>query len=108
MSPRYEVELAFNDKGSPINRVVLKERDNKGLLGAHYDPSTMSLRSRLNMGIQFQPVYIGMTENDPNKVNLLVKNFSHFFNSLIQARQAASQEPNVPDSDPSSNSFKSE
>lgn len=68
LEPRMTVDLSTREDGSPVNVFLLKERSNKGLAGAHFDPSTMSLRARLARGVELQKVGYGIIENDPNVI----------------------------------------
>lgn len=52
--------------GKVVNKLVYHPRDNKPYLdGVHFDANVHSLRARLNLGVNLQPVSIGVTENDP-------------------------------------------
>lgn len=87
----YKVELSTNDYGSPVNRIVRVPRSNRPFYdGVKYDPALMSLRAKLNSGIDLQRVSFGQTENDPNK---LFGYALHFEQSLAerydQARKAS-------------------
>ena len=67
--PRHVVSMTTREDGSPVNKFVLTERDNKSpLSGAHYDPSIMSLRARLARGVELQSVSYDVTNNDLNSL----------------------------------------
>lgn len=87
LEPRVVVQQEIRSDGTPINLFVLTERDNKGLPPAHYDESIMSLRSKLNRGIQLQTVNYDVTENDPNKLARL----AHSMTSELLKRSAERQ-----------------
>lgn len=101
LEPRAVPDYDVNEFGSPVNRYVLKERDNKGLVGLHYDPSVMSLRARLNRGVELQYVDYDVTENDPNKLAYIANNIAQKIDSRIQARFESSQVVPSPTVEPS-------
>lgn len=92
MEPRAVLDYDVNEFGSPVNRYVLKERDNKGLVGLHFDPAVMSLRARLNRGVELQYVDYDVTENDPNKLAFIARNISAKIDSRIQQRAVSQVE----------------
>lgn len=100
LEPRAVPDYTLNEYGSPVNKYVVQERDNRGLIGLHYDPSVMSLRARINRGVQLQYVDYDVTENDPNKLAYIAKNVAAHIDSNIRARQAAVPEP-TPNPEPS-------
>ena len=88
----YRVILSTNDFGSPINQIVREPKSNRPFYdGAKFDPVTMSLRAKLNSGIDLQRVGFGQLENDPSKIYDYAL---HFEQSLAErydsARQASS------------------
>lgn len=82
-------DYTVNENGDPINRYVYQKPSNLGLQGAHYDPSIMSLRARLNRGVELQYVNYDQTENDPNVLRSLELNFAKHIDSVILARHNA-------------------
>lgn len=87
LEPRVVVQQEIRSDGTPVNLFVLTERDHKGMPPAHYDESIMSLRSKLNRGVQLQTVNYDMTENDPNKLAHL----AHSMTSELLKRSAERQ-----------------
>lgn len=71
LEPRVVVQQSIRSDGTPVNLFMMTERDHKGMPPAHYDESIMSLRAKLNRGVQLQTVNYDMTENDPNKLSRL-------------------------------------
>lgn len=103
LEPRVVVQQEIRADGTPVNLFVLTERDHKGMPPAHYDESIMSLRSKLNRGVQLQTVNYDMTENDPNKLARVAHSISsellkrsaerQYQASLAAAAQVESQNP---------------
>lgn len=101
LEPRVVVQQEIRSDGTPVNLFVLTERDHKGMPPAHYDESIMSLRSKLNRGVQLQTVNYDMTENDPNKLSRVAHSISsellkrsaerHYQASLAAAAQVQPQ-----------------
>lgn len=89
----YRVVLSTNDFGSPINKIVREPKSNRPFYdGAKYDPALMSLRAKLNSGIDLQRVSFGQVENDPTKILEHALHFEQSFASRYdQARQASSE-----------------
>lgn len=89
----YRVVLSTNDFGSPINKIVREPKSNRPFYdGFKYDPSLMSLRAKLNSGIDLQRVSFGQTENDPNKIYEYALHFEASLASRYdQARQTSSE-----------------
>lgn len=89
LEPRMTVDYTTREDGSPINLFIKKERSNKGLAGAHYDPSTMSLRARLARGVELQKVSYGVIENDPNVITRKARKLISDIDASASARAAA-------------------
>ena len=100
LDPAPRIQLKIRDDGSPDDEIVVTPRDHHGFFeGVHYDPKTMSLTARLNLGIPLQEVSIGCTENDPNvlyrKTNDLIYGFRERYSQNVQQAQAAAAESTV-------------
>ena len=94
LEPRPVLETSTNENCDPVNRFVMQKRSNRGLAGAHYDPSVMSLRARLARGLDIQRVNYGVTENDLNKLRASAMRLSTSIIDASNARAAAAvQEP---------------
>lgn len=99
LEPRFVVDLSIREDGSPINVFLLKERSNKGLVGCHFDPSTMSLRARLARGVELQKVNYGIVENDPNVITAKARKVVSQLEASAQSRAASEpvSEPSNPE-----------
>lgn len=74
LTPIPHVVRDINEVGSPINKVVLVNRDNKSpFAGSHFDPEKHSLRAMLNFGIQLKPVNYDIVDNDLNSMYQIAK-----------------------------------
>lgn len=89
----YRVVLSTNDFGSPINKIVKEPKSNRPFYdGAKFDPALMSLRAKLNSGIDLQRVSFGQVENDPTKIYEHALKFEQSLASRYdQARKASSE-----------------
>ena len=104
LSPIPHVVRDINEVGSPINKVVLVNRDNKSpFAGSHFDPEKHSLRAMLNFGIQLKPVNYDIVDNDLNSLYQTAKRESQLLidssSSRISAAPSAAVE--VPIVEPS-------
>lgn len=69
-------KVMYNSLGSPVTVIDYQPQSCKSIFeGSHYDPATMSLRSKLNLGISLSPVSLGRTENDPTILHQLTTKF---------------------------------
>lgn len=56
--------------GVIVNKVVYRPCSHRSPFeGVHFSHDTMSLRSKLNLGVPMEQVTIGQIENDPNKLH---------------------------------------
>lgn len=86
----HRVEFATDDNGSPVDLIVYKAEDNRGVfMGSHYDPSSMSLRARLNRGVRLQTVNYDITENDPNKLASVARSQASAIIARSQSRKTS-------------------
>lgn len=71
--------------GVVCNKVVYVPQSNHSYFeGVHFSAETMSLRAKLNLGVNLQQVSIGQIENDPN----VLARRSALFEQSIQSRLA--------------------
>lgn len=90
LPPIPHVVRDINEVGSPINKVVLVNRDNKSpFAGSHFDPEKHSLRAMLNFGIQLKPVNYDIVDNDLNSMYQTVKRESQSLIDSSSSRIAA-------------------
>lgn len=69
--------------GRVCNKVVYVPQSNHSYFeGVHFSAETMSLRAKLNLGVNLQQVSIGQIENDPN----VLARRSAFFEQAIESR----------------------
>lgn len=66
--------------------------------GVEFNASTMSLRAKLNLGLQLHPVSIGQVENDPNVLRNRALHMEKEIFDKLESLQ--SQEPSVDPSNP--------
>ena len=105
LEPVMTVDYTTREDGSPINLFIKKDRSNKGLSGAHYDPSTMSLRARLARGIELQKVSYGIIENDPNVITRKARKLISDIDASAAARQVSADIPETTVEPSNSNNY---
>lgn len=87
MESKPRVTYRLNDSGSPVNFVEYLPPSESPLLGSHYDPQSMSLRSMLNLGVRLNRVSFGVTENDPNVLRSQAQSFTAQVISNVRSRK---------------------
>lgn len=93
LQPLEVIEPLLKD-GVVTNHVRKVPRSNKSLLaGAHYDPSIMSLRALLNLGVKLDFVYPDTLENDPTVIYNRINSMSNTITTRYAQLLSDSVEP---------------
>lgn len=74
-------------RGNFCNELKMSPSSNKPDNVVHYDPSTMSLRGMINLGVKMSEVFIGQVENDPTVLHQNAVAFEHSLESRLNELQ---------------------
>lgn len=76
--------------GVIVNKIVYQPCSNRSPFdGIKFSPETMSLRSKLNLGVHLDKVSFGQLENDPNKLQSLALHLENrIYNQLNFLRES--------------------
>lgn len=87
--PEHPVVEPYEDDGKIVNKVVWRPTDNKSPLdGVHYNAQEMSLRAKLNLGVEFRRVPNVNIDNDPTVVQRNMLAVEHAIESRLNDLQS--------------------
>ena len=96
------IDVTTNRDGNPVNIVKVVPGSNRPIYdGLKYDPALMSLRAKLNAGINLKPVFLGAVENDPSVLQETALSFENRlhqrFDELEESVKSQNNQPVIPE-----------
>lgn len=93
--PDETVIVPAEENGRIVNKIQYQPNSSfrSPFEGVHFSRETMSLRSKLNLGVPMEQVSIGQVENDPNVLNRRALHLEH---EIVDRLSALAEEPAQP------------